>query len=110
MLNGTAAIGSIIIAGIQYLKIHGLPCLSQDRLLGKCKFLSFNKEGALHGFTDLSSLTTETQEDRLDRYQKIYRKTISGFLDHFAGIGTFHQRPEVTVKQGIRCTALQDAM
>ena len=110
MLSGTAAIGSIIIAGIEYLKIHGLPCISQDQLLGKCKFLSFNEKGALHGFTDLSTLTTQSQEDRLDRYKQIYRKTVSGFLDHFEGIGTFHQRPKVTVKQGIRCTALQDAM
>ena len=38
VLSGTAAIRSIIIVGIEYLKIHGLPCISQDRLLGKCKF------------------------------------------------------------------------
>ena len=48
VLNGTTAIGSIIISGIEYLKIHGLPCISQDRLLGRCKFLSFNETGGRH--------------------------------------------------------------
>ena len=28
VLSGAAAIGSIIIVGIEYLKIHGLPCTS----------------------------------------------------------------------------------
>ena len=110
VLSGAAAIGSIIIVGIEYLKIHGLPCTSRDRLLGRCEFLSFNKEGALHGFTDLATLSLPTQEDRLVKYNQEHGKTISGFLNHFAGSGTFHQRPEVTVKHGIRCTALQDAM
>ena len=110
VLGGAATIGSIIIAGIEYLKIHGLPCTSQDRLLGKCTFLSFNQEGALHGFTDLSTLSLPAQEDRLDKYNQVHGKTVSGFLNHFAGSGTFHQRPEVTVKHGIRCTSLQDAM
>ena len=110
MLSGAAAIGSIIIVGIGYLKIHGLSCTSQDRLLGKCKFLSFNEEGALHGFTDLSTLAPQAQEDRLVKYKQVHGKTVSGFLNHFAGSGTFHQRPEVTLKHGIRCTPLQDAM
>ena len=110
VLSGTAAIGSLIIAGIEYLKIHSLPCVSQDRLLGRCKFLSFNEEGALHNFTDLSTLTTQSQEERLNKYKLTHQKTVSGFLDHFVGIGTFHQRPEVTVKQGVRCTTLQDSM
>ena len=41
---------------------------------------------------------------------QVHGKTVSGFLNHFAGSGTFHRRPEVTVKYGILCTSLQDAM
>ena len=75
-----------------------------------CKLQNFNEEGALHGFTDLSTLTPQSQEDRLGKYKQVHGKTVSGFLNHFAGSGTFHQGPELTVKQGVRCTALQDAM
>ena len=57
-----------------------------------------------------ATLTVQEQEERLVKYKLTHQKTVSGFLDHFVGIGTFHQRPEVTVKQGVRCTALQDAM
>ena len=48
VVGGAATIGTIIIAGIEYLKIHGRPCTSQDSLLGKCMFLGFNQDGALH--------------------------------------------------------------
>ena len=110
VLVGTATIGTVIIAGIEYLRIHGLPCTSQDRLLGRCRFLGFNQDGALHGFTDLSKLPASAQEDRLVKYNQVHGKTVKGFLNHFAGSGTFYRRPECVVKYGIRCTTLQDAM
>ena len=110
VLVGTATIGTVIIAGIEYLRIHGLPCTSQDRLLGKCTFLGFNQDGALHGFTDLSKLSISAQEDRLVKYNQVHGKTVTGFINHFAVSGTFHRRPETAVKYGIRCTTLQDAM
>ena len=110
VIVGSATIGSIIIAGIDYLRKYGLPCTSPDRLLGKCTFISFNQEGALHGFTDLSKLTALAQDDRLAKYDQVHGKTIKGFLNHFAGSGTFYRRPDTVVLHGIRCTTLQDAL
>ena len=110
VIVGSATIGTIVIAGIEYLKIHGLPCTSPDRLLGKCTFLGFNQDGALHGFTDLSKLTASAQEGRLAKYNQVHGKTVKGFLNHFAGSGTFYRRPDTVVQHGIRCTTLQDAM
>ena len=106
----TATIGTVIIARIEYLGIHSFPCTSPDRLLGRCTFLGFNQDGALHGFTDLSKLPTSAQEDRLVKYNQVHGKTVKGFLNHFAGSGTFYRRPESVVQHGIRCTTLQDAM
>ena len=63
VLVGTATISTVIIAGIEYLRIHGLPCTSPDRLLGRCTCLGFNQDGVLHGFTDLSKLPASAQED-----------------------------------------------
>ena len=110
VIVGSTTIGTIIIAGIEYLKEYGLPCTSPDRLLGKCAFISFNQDGALHGFTDLSKLIALAQEDRLAKYNQVHGKTVKGFLNHFAGSGTFYRRPDTVVQHGIRCTTLQDAM
>ena len=110
VLVGTATIGTIIIAGIEYFKVHGLPCTSPDRMLGRCTFLGFNQDGVLHGFTDMSKLPTSAQEDRLVKYNQVLGPTVKGFLNHFAGSGTFYRRPETVVQHGIRCTTLQEAM
>ena len=79
-------------------------------MLGRCTFLGFNQDGVLHGFTDMSKLPTSAQEDRLVKYNQVRGKTVKGFLNHFAGSGTFYRRPETVVQHGIRCTTLQDAM
>ena len=110
VIVGSATIGSIIIAGIDYLREYGLPCTSPDRLLGRCTFINFNQEGALHGFTDLSKLTALAQDERLAKYDQVHGKTIKGFLNHFAGSGTFYRRPDTVVLHGIRGTTLQDAL
>ena len=110
VLSGVAAIGTVIIAGIEYLKIHELPSSSQDPLLGKCKSLKFNEGGVLNNFTDLSNLSTKAQEEKLENYKLVNQATVAGFLAHFVGSETFHRRPEVTVKQGVNPCALQEAM
>ena len=43
VLAGTTTLASIVISGLEYLKLHGIPSLSQDRLLGRCQFLNCNK-------------------------------------------------------------------
>ena len=37
---GVSTIGSLLISGISYMKIQGLPSPSPERLLGKCKALN----------------------------------------------------------------------
>ena len=110
VLSGVAAIGTVIIAGIEYLKIHELPSSSQDPLLGKCKSLKFNEGGVLNNFTDLSNLSTKAQEEKLENYKLVHQNTVAGFLAHFVGSETFHRRPEVTVKQGVNPCVLQEVM
>ena len=44
------------------------------------------------------------------KYNQVHGKTVKGFLNHFAGSGTFYRRLETVVQHGIRCTTLQDAM
>ena len=100
VIVGSATIGTIVIAGIEYLKGYGLPCTSPDRLLGKCAFVGFNQDGALHGFTDLSKLTALAQKDRLAKYNQVHGKTVKGFVNHFAGSGTFYRRPTLLCSMG----------
>ena len=110
VLSGVTTIGKFIISGLEYLKIHRLPSPSQERLLGRCKFLKFNNEGMLSNFTDLTELSIQTQEEKLENYRLAIQRTVADFLAHFAGSETFYQRPEVTVKQGVHPSALQEAM
>ena len=108
VLSGVAAVGTVIISGIEYLEIDGLPSSSQDRLLGRCTALKFNKGGVLNNFTDLSDLSTKAKEEKLENYKLVHQPTVAGFLAHFVGSETFHRRPEVTVKQGVIPCALQE--
>ena len=110
VLSGVAGFDTIIISGIEYLKIHGLPSSSQDRLLGKCEPLKFNERGVLNNFTDLSNLSTKAQEERLEDYKSVHQNTVAGFLAHFVGSETFHRKPEVTVKKGVNPCVLQEVM
>ena len=64
----------------------------------------------LHNFTDLTGLSTQAQEEKLENYRLAIQRMVADFLAHFAGSETFYQRPEVTVKQGVHPSALQEAM
>ena len=69
VLSGVTTLGSVVISGVEYLKIHGLPSYSSEQLLGSCKFLKFNDEGMLHNFTDLAKLSAKAQEEKLENYK-----------------------------------------
>ena len=100
---GVSAIGSVLIAGISYLQIHGLPSSSLEKLLGQCKTLKLIQfcEGALEDMADLSTIDPETQDRKVKDYKMIHQYTIAGFLQHFSGIDTFCRKPEVCVREGI---------
>ena len=111
-IGGVSTIGSLFISGISYMKIHGLPSSSPERLFGKCKSLNLNKfnQGALDNFTDMSSLDAKAQEKKFNDYKTIHQNTVMGFLQHFSDLDTFHRRPEVCVRGGITPCSLQQAM
>ena len=64
----------------------------------------------LHNFSDLSKLSPQAQAEKLENYRLGVKGPVANFLAHFAGLETFCQRPEVTVKMGIPPTALQTTM
>ena len=95
VLSGVTTVGTVIILCLEYLKIQ---------------FLKFNDKGMLSNFTDLTELSIQTQEKKLENYRLAIQRTVADFLAHFAGSETFYQRPEGTVKQGVHPSALQEAM
>ena len=109
---GVSTIGSLLISVLSYLKIHGLPSSSPERLLGNCKSLNLIKfnPGALDNFADMSSLDNSTQEQKFKDYDMIHHDTVEGFLQHFSSMETFQRRPEVIVRSGITPCALQQAI
>ena len=55
---GVSTIGSLLISGLSYLQIHGLPSSSPESLLRQCKSqnpIQFS-QGALNNMADLGSL------------------------------------------------------
>ena len=65
-----STIGSLLISGLTYLKIHGLPSSSPERILGHCKSSNLIKfsPGALDNFAYMSSLDNSTQEQKFKDY------------------------------------------
>ena len=110
VLAGTTTLASIVISGLEYLKLHRVPSLSQNRLLGRCQFLKCNEDGMLHNFTDVSKLNSQIQDEKLENYNLAIRRTVADFLVHFSGSETFHLRPDVVIQLGAPTTALQSAM
>ena len=110
VLAGTTTLASIVISGLEYLKLQGIPCLSQDRLRGRCQFLKSNMDGMLHNFTDVSKLNSQTQDEKLENYNLAIRRTVADFLAHFSRSETFHLRPDVVIQLEAPTTALQSAM
>ena len=110
VLAGATTLASIVISGIEFLRLHRVPTLSHDRLLGRCQFIRSNEEGMIFGFSDLSKLSPQAQNDKLAMYNVGINKVVAHFLAHFAGNETFHLRPEVVIQLGAPTTALQSNM
>ena len=64
----------------------------------------------IFGFSDLSKLSPQAQNDKLAMYNVGINKVVAHFLAHFAGNETFHLRPEVVIQLGAPTTALQSNM
>ena len=110
VLAEATTLASIVISGLEFLKLYGVPTLSHDRLLGRCQFIRCNKEGMIYGFADLSKLSPQAQNDKLKVYNLGIKKIVAHFLAHFSGYETFHLRPEVVIRLGAPTTALQASM
>ena len=49
----------------------------------------------IYNFSDLSKLSPQAQNDKLEVYNLAIKNTVADFLAHFSGSGTFHLRAEV---------------
>ena len=107
VVSATTMLASIILSGLRFFQIYGLPDQRDHRLLGKTKYAHLNEEGVIAGFTDLSHLSPGAQNRRLDAYNTGIRNVVRGFLLQFSGHMTFYPRPEMVVKQGAPTTILQ---
>ena len=94
VLAGTTTLASIMISGLEFLKLHGILMLSEDRLLGRCQFINCNTEGMIYGFGDLFKLSPQVQNNKLEVYNLGIKNIIDSFLAHFLGLETFHLRAE----------------
>ena len=107
VLSAATTLASIIISCLKFFKVYGLPDRRDNRLLGKTKWNLMNEEGVASGFTDMSHLSPEAQNRRLETYNTKIRNVVRGFLLQFSGHQTFYRRSEMVVKQGSPTTILQ---
>ena len=106
-MAATTTLASIILSGLRFFQVYGLPGRKDNRLLGKTKYAHMNEDGVAAGFSDLSCLSPEAQNRRLEAYNTGIRNVVQGFLVQFSGHMTFYRRPEMVVKQGSPTTILQ---
>ena len=106
VLAGVTTLASIILSGLRFLQVYGVPNQKEDRLLGKSKFAHWNTDGITAGFSHLSHLSPEVQNCKLEAYNEI-KHVVQHFLSHFSGHMTFYLRPEMLIKQGAPSTVLQ---
>ena len=97
---------SILLSGLYFLGVYGLPNPKEDRLLGKAKNFKWRPEGVAAGFCDISHLDPAEQNNKLEKYNNTIKPVVLKFLAHFTGHLTFHLRPEVVVTQGTPVTVL----
>ena len=83
-----------------YGSSKSMDCRRDSRLLGKTKWTLIKEDGVASGFSDMSHLSPEAQNRRLEAYNTKIRNVVRGFLLQFSGHQTFHRRPEMVVKQG----------
>ena len=68
VLTGATTLASIILSGLEFFKAYGVPNQKEDRLLGKSKFAHWNLDGIAAGFPNLSHLSPEAQNHKLEAY------------------------------------------
>ena len=64
----------------------------------------------IYGFSDLSKLSPQAQNDKLELYNLGIKQVVEHFLAYFSGNETFHLRPEVVIKLKAPTTALQTSL
>ena len=106
-MSAATTLASIILSCLRFFKVYGLPDRRDSRLLGKTKWTLINEDGVASGFFDMSHLSPEAQNRRLEAYNTKIRNVVRGFLLQFSGHQTFHRRPEMVVKQGSPTNILQ---
>ena len=106
VLTGAVTLSSILLSGLHFMRVYGLPNQSETRLLGKEDHYTWKSEGVAAGFCDLSHLTPTEQNCKLELYNNMIKPVVKQFLAHFAGHLTFHLRPETVVTQGAPTTVL----
>ena len=62
------------------------------------------------GFSNLSHLSPEAQNHKLEAFNAGIKHVVQHFLLHFSGHMTFYLHPEVVIKQGAPKTILQKYM
>ena len=92
VLTGVTTLASIIISGLEFFKSYGVPNQKEDRLLGKSKFAHWNLDGMATGFSNLSHLSPEGQNLKLEAYIAGIKHVVQHFLSHFSGHMTFYLR------------------
>ena len=107
VVSATTTLTSIILSGLRFFQVYGLPDRRNHRLLGKTKYAHINEEGVISGFTDMSHLSPTAQNRRMEAYDTGIRSVVRGFLLQFSGHQTFYRSPEVVVKIGAPITILQ---
>ena len=58
------------------------------------------------GFSNLSQLSPEVQNRKLENYNDGIKQVVEHFLLHFSGNNTFYLRPEMVIKLGAPPTIL----
>ena len=66
VLTGTTTLASILLSGLYFLGIYGLPDQKENRLLGKAKHFRWKAEGVAAGFCNISHLDPAEQNSKLE--------------------------------------------
>ena len=56
VISATTILTSIILSGLRFFQVYGLPDKRDHRLLGKAKHARLNEDGVITGFTDMAHL------------------------------------------------------
>ena len=107
VVSATTTLRSIVLSGLRFFQVYGLPNKRENRLLGKAKHAHLNEDSVLTGFMNMSHLSPAAQNLRLEAYKIGIQGVVKGFLTQFSGHQTFYQSLEVVVKMGAPVTILQ---